>query len=206
MATRITDPYHCTFIHIPKTGGNSITNWMRTNFVNHQVTKRQQHARIDEAKSYWNIDDLGWKFCVVRNPWDYVVSWYSFKIMLCEFYIDQIHKHPNMKNHRKEKWNLEIQQNKLKRLEKLGFDGWLKQMQRSQQIKWAKDCDHIIKLENMKNGFAEVQKRLNCFEPLGHLNKTRDRKDYKSYYTSQELIDIVAKNCADDIKEFNYDF
>jgi hypothetical protein len=206
MATRITDPYHCTFIHIPKTGGNSITNWMQTNFVNHQVTKRQQHATIDEAKSYWNIDDLGWKFCVVRNPWDYVVSWYTFKIDVAKVRIEIANSDPKYKNSRKEKHNVEIQQQHIDRLEKLGFDGWLKQTGRSQQIGWAKGCDHIIKLENMKNGFAEVQKRLNCFEPLGHLNKTRDRKDYKSYYTSQELIDIVAKKYADDIKEFNYDF
>jgi hypothetical protein len=58
----------------------------------------------------------------------------------------------------------------------------------------------------MNEDFKEVQQRLNCFEPLGHLNKTRERKDYKSYYTNQELIDIVAKKYSDDIREFNYDF
>jgi|SRR5210317_255500 len=210
MATIVTEPFCSTFIHIPKTGGNSITNWLKQN-TKSQITKRHQHATVQEvcqgnhSLGPMNREELGLTWCVVRNPWDYCASWYSFKIMLCKFYIVQIHKHPNMKNHRKEKWNLEFQQNKLKRLEN-GFVPWLKQTGVSPMYSWAKDCDKILKLENIVEDFKFIQNKMNCWEPLGHDNKTLDRKKYQDYYTTQEAIDIVATKFKVDIETYNYDF
>ena len=203
MATQIVDPYHCTFIHIPKTGGNSITNWMQTHFKAF-VTKRDQHATVNDAKQKWN--DLGWTFCVVRNPWDYAVSWYTFKIDLAQVRIEMAQTNDKYKNSHKKKFDIDVQNSEIQRLESLGFEGWLRKTRRDQQIKWADDCDYVIKLENLEEDFKEVQKRLNCFEPLGHLNKTRNRKNYQDYYVNQELIDIVADKWKDDIQRFNYQF
>ena len=79
MATLVNTPYKCTFIHIPKTAGNSVTDWLKDN-TEALVTKRKQHATVAEVlegnHSLGPIRDLGWKFCIVRNPWDYMVSWY----------------------------------------------------------------------------------------------------------------------------------
>lgn len=203
MATIIRNPYRCTFIHIPKTGGNSITDWMKSNFQA-EVSKRQQHANISKAKV--RFGDLGWTFCVVRNPWDYMVSWYNFKLQLCNQYIENIESSKIPKNPRKYKHNLELQKNELKRLTDLGFDGWLRQTGRKPQSNWARGVDYIMKLENLIEDFKEVQNRLNCFEPLSHKNKTDNRpKNYRDVYTS-ELIDIVYKKYEIDIKTFGYEF
>lgn len=199
----IKNPYHCTFIHIPKTGGNSVTQWMQKNFKA-VVTKRQQHATKQEAEQ--RFGDLGWTFCIVRNPWDYAVSWYTFKIDLAKVRIAMVQKNPQLANSRKEKFDVSKQQQQIDRLEKEGFAGWLKRTSRSSQMSWANGCDYWIKLENLSNDFKEVQTRLNCFEPLGHVNKTRNRTSYKDYYTNQELIDIVATKWKVDIDAFGYNY
>ena len=210
MATIVTEPYNCTFIHIPKTGGNSITHWLKEN-TTAKVTKRKQHATVQGVLSGKHslgpvaIEDLGWKFCVVRNPWDYIVSWYTFEIMLCNFYIEKIQTDPTFKHPTKQKYNLELQQNKLKRLQDIGFEGFVKQTDKPSQHHWAKDCDYIIKIENMNQGFKEVQQRLNCFTPLPVKNKTINRTRYQDYYTA-ELKDIVYKKYKLDISTYGYEF
>jgi hypothetical protein len=212
MATIVTEPYNCTFVHIPKTGGNSITTWLKENF-NASVTKRKQHATVntiltgDHSLGPITEKELGWKFCVVRNPWDYIVSWYTFEIMLCNYYIEKCLTDPKWKHPTKDKYNIKLQQEKLARLEANGFENFVQQTTRLDQLHWAKDCDYIIKFEKMNDDFKEVQNRLNCYKPLPHLNKTSERKTgYRDYYTSQKIIDCVAKKYAQDIKSFNYDF
>ena len=199
----INDPYHCTFIHIPKNAGNSVSDWMRQNFPT-KTTKRKQHCDINTA--YNLLGNLGWKFCVIRNPWDYAVSWYTFKIDAAKVRINMVKNNPSLANSHKEKYNVETQQQQIDRLEAEGFDGWLKRTSRGSQLLWAKNCDYWIRLENLSDDFKEVQTRLNCFESLGHSNKTRNRTSYKDYYTSQELIDIVADKWKDDVDAFRYDF
>lgn len=210
MATIVKHPFQSTFIHIPKTGGNSVTEWLKT-YTKSFITKRKQHAILNEvlqgehSLGPMNREDLGLVWCIVRNPWDYCASWYGFEIMLCEFYIDQIHKNPHMSNHRKEKWNLSLQERKLEKL-KNGFLPWLKQSAVSTMSRWAKDCDVILKLENINKDFEFIQEKMNCFQPLGHSNKTKNRKKYKEYYTSQEAIDTVATRFKVDIDTYGYDY
>ena len=207
MATIVDIPYKCTFIHIPKTAGNSVTDWLKEH-ANAKVTKRKQHATVAEViegdHGLGPINDLGWKFCIVRNPWDYMVSWYTFKVMLADMYVDMLTTNTDLQKKHKLKYNLELQKNEQKRLAQ-GFDWWVKQTRRKPQSHWAKDCDYVMKLENINNDFLTVQKKLNCFEPLPHKNKTTGRTNYKDYYTS-ELIDIVAEKYKVDIDKFNYTF
>lgn len=203
MATMINTPYHCTFIHIPKTGGNSITNWLQTNFST-LSTKRNQHATLKESQA--TLGDLGYTFCTVRNPWDYAVSWYTFEIDVAKVRIEMLEKNPELSKIEKKKYNKKIQENAITRLEKLGFAGWLEETDRYPQSFWATDCDYIMKLETLKEDFSQIQAKLKCYSPLPFLNKTRNKKNYKEYYTSDKLISLVADKWNDDIKNFNYSF
>lgn len=211
MSVIINEPFKCTFVHIPKCAGNSVSDWMRKNF-NTKTTKRNQHATIGETLAGkhslgpFTIEDLGFTFCIVRNPWDYAVSWYTFKIRLCENYIKALEENPSLGNNRKEKYNKKIQENKLKRLQDLGFKNWARQTGVERQHNWAKDCDYIMRLENLTEDFQVIQKYLNCFEPLGHRNPTGRRTKYQDYYQDQETIDIVAKKFKIDIETYGYSF
>lgn len=201
MATLINDPQLCTFIHIPKTGGNSVTNWLQTNF-NTTVTKGKQHATVFEAKDRLGLDDIGWTYCVVRNPWDWVVSWYEFRLMTNRYYLDLA-----LKGTPRHKQSREVCEDNLKRLESLGFIGWAKKGKFKIQHNWAKDVDIIMKLDKIEEDFKFIQEKLNCFEPLPLLNKTHSRKekDYRKYYDNY-TIDLVKEKCKIDIENYGFEF
>lgn len=214
MATIIINPIKATFIHIPKTGGNSITTWLRDH-TDSRITKKMQHARLQEVIDRdqhvlgpQKREDLGFVFCVVRNPWDYMVSWYTFEKMLIEERIKFVKEYPDPATRRKAKWksyNLEDLEKKLEYFNK-GFENWLPNSKYDTQHSWAKDCDAVFRLENINEDFKIIQQKVNCFEPLQTLNKTKNRKTYQTYYTSQELIDFVADKYKVDIDTYGYDF
>ena len=64
-----------TFIHIPKTGGISITNWFIKNFAS-KIKSNMSNIRHPSTE----MTDLKTPetFTVVRNPWDRVVSLWAF--------------------------------------------------------------------------------------------------------------------------------
>ena len=211
MATITTLPIKSTFIHIPKTGGNSVTEWLKAN-TTCSITKRKQHATVGDVingnHSLGPIpkESLGLIWCIVRNPWDYCASWYSFRIMMCKYNIAQINANPNKMSKTKEKWNLDWQKQNLDNLQR-GFLPWLKTTNKRKNCHhWAVDCDVVFKLENIQQDFKLIQEKMNCNLPLGHSNKTVDRKKYKDYYTTQESIDIVARQFKVDIDTYGYDF
>jgi sulfotransferase famil protein len=69
----ISHQYGCIFIHIPKTGGKSVQRFFRTNWQNHKdISRYAQELDPRIFKSYY-------KFTVVRNPWDRIVSDYNYQ-------------------------------------------------------------------------------------------------------------------------------
>lgn len=199
MAVMITEPYHCTFIHIPKTGGNSVMSWMDANFTTRK-TKGKQHGYAFQAEQMFG--DLGTKFCIVRNPWDWCVSWYHFRLKMAEQYIQAITKHPNRyigKRGDLQRWQ------DLKSYLDLGFENWVTNVNRKPQSKWAHECDIVLKLENINEDFKIIQEKLDCFEPIEKLNTSNRKTDYKEYYTDT-TINIVAEKYKQDIENFNYGY
>ena len=63
--------YRCFFIHIPRTGGNSIASTILDGRTAHTPYFVYQRAYPDEFDEFF-------KFCFVRNPWDRLVSAYFY--------------------------------------------------------------------------------------------------------------------------------
>jgi hypothetical protein len=210
MATILTEPYNCTFIHIPKTGGNSITDWLKENATT-KTTKRKQHATLQQvingnhSLGPLTRQELGWTFCVVRNPWNWCVSWYTFELELAKIYVDKLKNNLELEKKRKSKYNLELQKHRAFHLESIGFEGYLTEFKKLNQHHWAHECDYVLKLENINNDFLVVQEKINCFTPLPIKNKTINRTSYQDYYTPK-LKDIVYKKYKTDINTYNYEF
>lgn len=201
MAILVNEPVKCTFIHIPKTAGTSITAWLQTNFTTTQ-TKGKKHCTVEIAQNM--LGNLGFTFCVVRNPWDLAVSWYQFSIDRAHRRIDLIEKNSNLENINKKKYNKQIALDTIEKLESLGFNNWIKQFDRKDQHHWAKDVDYVMKVENLNEDFKKIQLLLNCNQNLNYLNKS-NRKHYKEYY-NDESIDIVKNKWKNDIDIFGYKF
>lgn len=189
----------CTFIHIPKTGGNSVTNWLQTYFYA-QVTKGKQHATVAETKERFGRK-IGWTFCVVRNPWDWAVSWYEFRLMLYRYYLELARSGKPRKGH-----TVESCRSHIERLESLGFTNWLKTAKLKTQHAWAKDVDIKLKLDNIEEDFMMIQEILKCRMPLPILNKnTQRQKNYRNYYSTYTR-DLLKEKLSIDIETYGFEF
>lgn len=182
------------FIHINKTGGTSVVN-----VVGAPSKKYKRHLTVKEI-----IDMVGqenfrkaYRFSIVRNPWDKVVSHYNYRTR--------------------------TNQTKMKE-DPIPFIDWVictygdakdgfyydnpKMFQ--PQVEWLRDyngniaVDSIIKFERLSEGFQEIAKIIGVNGNLPHLNKS-SRGNYRNYY-DRETINIVYNWFHDDVELFRYKF
>ena len=179
------------FIHINKTAGTSIGKAIGLP-VKHHLTATEIIARIGLDK--WNT---AYKFTVVRNPWDKVVSHYEY---------------------RRKKNKTEIASRNIP------FSEWVKMTYGEDkntfyynnprsfqpQADWLKDSqgiismDYVIRFESINEDFNHVKSVIGLDAALPHLNASA-RAGYQSYY-DDETRDIVAHWFREDIDEFGYSF
>ncbi len=63
------------FIHIPRTGGSSIENFFNFRPCAQMDNKSSRHLTLEECEEFCRIEDY-FKFTIVRNPWDRLLSWF----------------------------------------------------------------------------------------------------------------------------------
>ncbi len=179
------------FIHINKTAGTSIIKLTGKPFRKHLTVKNVIEV-IGQKK--W---DEAYKFTVIRNPWDKVVSHYKFRIKMNESKMAK--KRIDFKDwvactygEPKNKFYYNRPQMFLPQVE------WLKNNEGKI------DIDKIIRFENLNEGINEVFKTLEIEHKLQHLNRTY-RTNYRDFYDDQTK-QIVTDWFHEDIKEFGYTF
>ena len=179
------------FIHINKTAGTSIGNAIGLPVKHHQ-TAREIIARIGKDK--WNT---AYKFTLVRNPWDKVVSHYEY---------------------RRKRNKTEVA------TRNVSFSEWVKKTYGTDkdpffynnpkafqpQVEWLKDdqgriaIDFIGKFESISDDFDQIKNIIGIEAELPHLNASK-RAGYQSYY-DEETRQIVAQWFHEDIEVFGYSF
>ncbi len=180
------------FIHTPKTGGTSIQH------VFGEPSVFGEHlSYIDTLRTY-KVDDPEnyFRFSIVRNPWDWVVSQYEwarqhkpqrkFWIPIYEgsfedfvFYDMDLVASLRYGHTLSQFWMLCDQERKL-------------------------DHMHIIRFENLQEGFAEISPQLGCNSTLPHRNKA-ERHHYSRYY-NQRTKEFIGRKYQHDIETFEYEF
>lgn len=197
IGLRINSPLHkgknrnYVFIHINKTAGTSIVDVIGKPFRKHLTVKDVINV-IGQQK--W---DQAYKFTVIRNPWDKVVSQYKHAI--------------KMNSNSMAKKSIE-------------FGDWVActygepkdpfYYGRAQmffpQVEWLKnfqdkiDVDKIIRFENLNEGINEVFKTLSIDSNLPHLNETY-KTNYRDFYDN-ESKQIISEWFREDIQLFGYIF
>ena len=83
------------FIHIPRTGGSSIENFFNFCPCAPMNKKESQYSTLEESKEYCKIENY-FKFTIVRNPWDRLLSWFlwSYAEVIYYQYISERGEHP----------------------------------------------------------------------------------------------------------------
>lgn len=205
------------FIHIPKTGGNSIQNVLIkysddkvTTNADHQdglerfdlkndIYSFKKHSILTEYKKELdaNFFESLFKFTVVRNPWDRLISYY--------FSPHRNKKKFNRNEFKEIIWNTPILRHYTSEIS--FFDKVFSKFNiyREKEKSLDKYVDYFIRFENLESDFKKVCDILNIsHESLPVRNKS-DKKHY-SYYYDDELIDFVEKKFQEEIDYFNYKF
>ena len=192
------------FLHIPRTGGTSINKTLRPlcetpTDGNHPNPAYRTHASLSDYKSYLDEKfDSYWKFTIVRNPWDRMVSLYFWGLQI-----------RNISASDPDHWK------------RYGdFNEWLKKrlvnLVRQQGVTRWGNCvnnmmidgkmslDFVGRFENLKEEWNHICQKIDIDLPLLHLWGTK-RQHYSTYY-DDESIQIVASLFEKDIQTFGYSF
>ena len=192
MAVLIKD-YNSVFIHIPKTGGSSIQRWLLDNTDSYITTSTKHQPLSDIELKYGKFD---FSFAVVRNPWDWCVSWYFFSR---DRALRRI-KHPKNKG----KFSLEYNQQALNNFEK-GFEYFIETTMLKDQYHRTVGIDYIIKLENIDEEIKVIAKQFNINKELPVINASSRTYGYRDYY-NDNTKQIVQTKFEKDINTFGYNF
>lgn len=190
------DQYKTIFIHLPKCAGISVSKALFGNLAGGH-TRLEMHLNIFDPENILNY----FKFTIVRNPWDRLVSAYHF--------LEKGGFEPQDK-----KW-FENNLRKYKDFDHFIRD-WLSEDNiwtwrhfRPQYSYFLDDnqkvpLDFIGYIENIDSDFELICNKLGIENRLKKLNKS-SHKDYTEYYT-EETKQLVADVYADDIHILGYTF
>lgn len=206
------------FVHVPKTGGNSLQNILKEYSEDRLVTPAPyqdgverfevRNDRYDITKHstltrYQSVLDPStyrqlFKFAVIRNPWDRMVSHYfSPHRGVTEYdredFLQLIGRLPTLRHYVCETSLLN------RALKKIGIHSHIGHRSLDG------DLDCLIRFEQLEEGFALVCRRLDIpFQSLPKRNASR-RSHYSHYY-DDELRAAVERRFAEEIEYGEYTF
>jgi len=196
------------FVHVPKTGGTSISKWFIENVS--ECKSKSTKTFYSKHYPYFLFDDEHKKyfsFGMVRNPWERMVSGYFYELKKFRNRKTMLeNQHPKIKPS-KAHWQQDYIKDKLDLLEQ-GFDAYVQSREyytmKNTQKYYLEGVDCVLRLENIQEDFKIIQNQVNCYTPLKHLNKS-EHDNYKKYY-NKTVKEIVDDYFAEDIETYQYVF
>ena len=184
----IVHKYKCIFVHVPRTSGTSIESEFGINMDLKKSGKNISDKHLRASDIFNSIDESTWKsyfkFTLVRNPWDRVVS---------------IFQQPGFRD--------------INALSGKTMGYFLKYYQPKPHEAGIQcmdyidrdDLDFIGRFENRQQDVSFI------FENIGYCNiqNIHDRKTNHKHYTEyydEQTREIVAERYAKDIERFGYEF
>ena len=193
------------FVHVPKTGGNSIQNILKNHSEDEIVTPRPHQDGIERFEvrnstykitkhstlsHYKSVIDAAtyrslFKFAVMRNPWDMMISYY-------------------FSPHRAvTEWNRNDFIELMKTVPTLRH--YICEDPVSDQEKVDADLDLLMRFERLDDDFRTVCARIGIeYAPLPRRNRS-ERAHYSQYY-DEELIELVARRFSEEVSSGGYAF
>ena len=204
----VSEQYEATFIHIPKTGGTSLASALLSqgeafnrlperierhkNYVKNSLEWTIKHSRMhDVDQRYQNV----FCFAFVRNPWDLMVSSFSWWT-----------QKPKQLQTRKD-YGYDIKAKGFKALIKSNSSclNECYHNNEGQLYRLNDKIDFIGRYENLQQDFNTICDKIRIpRQALPHINKSK-HKHYTEYY-DDETRETVAEKYAKDIEYFDYKF
>lgn len=210
--------YKFLFVHLPKTAGNSIQNILCKYSEDEIFSEKKKqdgverfgvrskfgtkkHSRLFEYKKLLGSDVYRqlFKFTIVRNPWDRIVSRFSFK---------QMEKEIGKKTSAREIDKAPFDRNAFIKtiLSTPTLETFLLENPPDRKIDFLKDTDldFIIRFENIQSDFDTACARLSIpQEPLPVRNQSK-HNDFRTYYDA-ETRGLVHQRHRNEIEYFGYE-
>lgn len=195
------------FIHIPKTGGTSILRWMKENFE--YEDRGDKHLDYNRYVKIYDVPT--YHFACVRNPYARVLSWFHY---MGEQAHSRLWAVQQGTLDQAEPWDEAAW-----RMYKRGFKIWVREAVNNpagrmwsnqnllqQQADWynSDTVKFVLKTETLSEDFIQVQDWLNCYEPLGHFNKSK-AGDYREHYDFEMKL-AIQRIFEKDLDTFKYTF
>ena len=186
----ISHQHRFIWFRVPKNGTRTLLKSMNSNGVALDVEEPNMiRYPIRAYREYY-------KFAVVRNPWDRLVSCWHNKILrknafrLPDDLHRRLHDFPAFVDH--------VAQKDIERCDS--------HIASQSSLIDLDEVDHLIRMEAYEEGVAHVFRTIGI-EPFEIIstNRTATRKHYAEYYT-EETRDKVARIYEKDIRNFNHRF
>jgi len=198
------------FIHVYKTAGTSIRKKLSpyihakpsTNFIHRIINpaesvysnKFNTHVSAAELKKSIpaNIWNSYFKFAIVRNPWDWQVSLYTYMQKTQETHPqgELINKLSDFDSYIEWRVNNDVHLQK----------EYLYDMQTNKPL-----VDYIGRFENLQTDFNYICNKIGIAETELTVENVSNKKNFREYYNERNK-ELVAKVFNDDIQTFGYKF
>jgi len=206
----ISDKYKCIHIHIPKCAGTSIDFAICGKITNKFEKEKKlwkQHGTAEDIKKYYASKEQWneyFKFAIVRNPFDRMVSsynWMCSPIKSCNLRDRLLFKNFVFRTGMFE----DILSQDLVGEETNRYH----HIRPSIEYLFKNDnllVDHVGKYENLKDEWNFICEKLGVGIDIPHINKcSRPNKHYRDYYDN-ETKEYVSEVYKKDIETFGYEF
>ena len=191
------DRYKAIYIHIPKNAGQSIEKALFEG-------KKVGHVPLRNYESHdKNRFNRYFKFTIVRNPWDRMVSAYQYLIRGGKNNVDsawaKLHLAP-FKDF--QEFLYELNDRKFRSIV-------LSWQHFRPQIYYMKDChnriniDYIGRFENLAADFNYITKKIGSVHSLPHENKSVRKRNWKEYY-NRDTFKMLEDKYKEDIYTLGY--
>lgn len=202
-ALHVSGKHNLTFIHIPKTAGTSIGEWLLNKVVNDENTKIVNYDGHETLDMILADNVKNYTIVSVRNPWARIYSLYCYAsketspFPNTKLWIDYYHKTTNKEL---------TFSNFLENLSEIkARPTWWFTMDRP-QTDWIKGgADLIIKFESLEEDFKKVREMFDDFTTPLQTHHMYDYPNYRDYYTT-ETKNLIEKVFEEDIDTFKYTF
>ncbi len=202
------------FIHTPKCGGSFVADAFGLRFSLCPTLRWREAAGHRTYREYRDIfsarghDIHDWRlFTVIRNPWDWHVSWYNYVGK------DEGGRHSGLPLEHEQIRNLSFS-DYLKWLDDEELPRSPENYLRMQISDWIVDeqgrtrADHVLRQETLESDLRDMAAKYGLLLKVrqgARINASRADRDYRKYYSDADA-ERIARRHARDIRMFGYSF
>lgn len=194
------------FLHVPKTGGQSVYAFLKSNYVGKiqyihtNLTQQLEHTTSKELQKIFI-------FCFVRNPWDRLVSNYFYAIEMYNIFKNNPTRMKSKLNQfRKNVASMSFHDFVLSLSPRILQQNLHLRPQTTFMSPLKNFINYTGKFENLEEDMRHLSNLLHIsYTPLPLVNVSERERRYTDYYT-EKTKDIVSKLYYQDIIEFDYIF